>query len=1549
MMLGSPAGPGGASQRGLWPLAPAPPPSSFTTDGFGRYGVYSLFPGAPSLGGALYSHPSPIGRFASGISPSPGTPFHAATHKESLFSSAGYTFGAPTPPPGSPYSPVAANQLELFAKGFNSNIIIHQPDYPPSPRKRCEEKCYHHQVKSEKPCSCQNSPTLKPKFVEITSGCSRTNPIAWSPPVHVKKEPGATPCQVAEISTSGSPIIKIEVTSPKTHDNTSLTMPSVITSGNIPVGIAVARQRIQHHDMVSSPSLPPAGLLATVNTTTHIKELSRVTEIESTPGMAAGTAGGVTGGGAVLQCSEDRTAGLAGWSVGGSHNSTIATPTLWQYPAALPMEPMVPMPVPVPPVGVQLVRDPTTGHLLLLPTTGIEQVQQAVVWPSYHQPSSLLLPPLPPPPLQLLSSASSDYLSSSTTLHHHTQTHSTRLLALTTTDAKRKLPLPIPTTTFIKIETDAATLDQNKALQAVSAIASNTGTVFTDQNMAPLVTTHVIYQHPTNLILSQPQSEAVCRSQATSPVACLTPPPEVVSGSLPDEENPGVQDASNQTDTPEEDSLTQSHLAEPFQELFEKNPSPHIEEDPLPKPDLSGLELLSNSIVEFENCRKLVEVPTGDGILQRIQHMSIKDREAESAMKVVDDKLGGLDLLCALAEQRIMEESSRNGFKGAPARPHKEKVRDWGREERRREKRKAKRYHDDSRHKKLKTAEQKEKDVIFAEKCSCKETDHRTYKSRESEEEVRKFIASKSQPTYIKDDWPEMNAMELDMRMKLADLQRQYKEKQRELSKLKPKRKSLDEKESKKRKSRKKSTFSEKSATPPPLLDKMDVPIKLNRNVDLLKPPTLCAINGQEPAKTEDLPYSSPESTPEKITSSSKKRKVGRPKKLIQSNDLRIATETIVAKKPKSGTFVEYLLAAKQKLQMQQKGGLVYSSSPPRYVEETTKKIKSHKKNINNNNTIVYSSNSTVSKKTSSKIRPKLKAEPTIKTYAEEEDVINEWEDVDNEEDDSNDEASPIINDEGPEEKEEEELRVAYEGEGGEDADDDDEEDKDKQLTKVIRDSRCILRAEDLDKKDLRVLTAMGGLFYAGYVMALNPPDVYAIMLDGERANRPHIMPREDILRSTFVEICPKDTEELSVGTRLCAYWSQQYRCLYPGSVAAPDSPHPELDKKFVVVEFDDGDSGRIAIEDIRLLPPDHPVIKYDDNPLLSLTRRRRRVSSTTAAEEKKHKVAAAAAQPPTFDEDVPKEKAPEKERTEAAHERKKLKKKKREKMKQKLLAHELKKKKRKHKCCDEHCKHKKHHKKHRKHKKHHHNKNGAEDVVPVEKAEIEAEVPQVDEKPLDEESKDLPEYDIVINPEDEVTMDDILETKPKKSKKIRDRQESCESRSKMTAFLPARQLWSWSGKGYKRPRAKGRSRKQFYKTIQRGKECIMVGDSAVFLSTGRPDRPYIGRIEAMWELCGTMVVKVKWFYHPEETVGCPLNLKYPGALFESPHVDENDVQTISHKCEVLPLKEYREKLGDDPKRYATIYDNNDIYYLAGYYDPSITSLKIESEIPFND
>lgn len=50
------------------------------------------------------------------------------------------------------------------------------------------------------------------------------------------------------------------------------------------------------------------------------------------------------------------------------------------------------------------------------------------------------------------------------------------------------------------------------------------------------------------------------------------------------------------------------------------------------------------------------------------------------------------------------------------------------------------------------------------------------------------------------------------------------------------------------------------------------------------------------------------------------------------------------------------------------------------------------------------------------------------------------------------------------------------------------------------------------------------------------------------------------------------------------------------------------------------------------------------------------------------------------------------------------------------------------------------------------------------------------------------------------------------------------------------------------------------------------------------------------------------------------------GALFEACHFDENDIQTISHRCQVLPLTDYQLKL-------AETHDPTDLYYLAGEYD----------------
>lgn len=60
----------------------------------------------------------------------------------------------------------------------------------------------------------------------------------------------------------------------------------------------------------------------------------------------------------------------------------------------------------------------------------------------------------------------------------------------------------------------------------------------------------------------------------------------------------------------------------------------------------------------------------------------------------------------------------------------------------------------------------------------------------------------------------------------------------------------------------------------------------------------------------------------------------------------------------------------------------------------------------------------------------------------------------------------------------------------------------------------------------------------------------------------------------------------------------------------------------------------------------------------------------------------------------------------------------------------------------------------------------------------------------------------------------------------------------------------------------------------------LQVGDCAVFVSTGRPDRPFIGQVESLWgNQKNSMCVKVSWFYHPEETVGAPEVFPYPVSM----------------------------------------------------------------------
>ncbi|KAL6957788.1 Chromatin binding [Sarracenia purpurea var. burkii] len=125
---------------------------------------------------------------------------------------------------------------------------------------------------------------------------------------------------------------------------------------------------------------------------------------------------------------------------------------------------------------------------------------------------------------------------------------------------------------------------------------------------------------------------------------------------------------------------------------------------------------------------------------------------------------------------------------------------------------------------------------------------------------------------------------------------------------------------------------------------------------------------------------------------------------------------------------------------------------------------------------------------------------------------------------------------------------------------------------------------KDVETNPLRVLIGVGGLFRAGQLSAVRPPDLYGIKLDGERGHRTHIYTKEEILRDAVLEVEVK--YPLTNGTRVCAFWSSQYLSLYPGFVTSDESE----DEYFTSVEFDDGDSGRISIKDVRLLPKNFSI-----------------------------------------------------------------------------------------------------------------------------------------------------------------------------------------------------------------------------------------------------------------------------------------------------------------------------------------------------------------------
>jgi len=401
----------------------------------------------------------------------------------------------------------------------------------------------------------------------------------------------------------------------------------------------------------------------------------------------------------------------------------------------------------------------------------------------------------------------------------------------------------------------------------------------------------------------------------------------------------------------------------------------------------------------------------------------------------------------------------------------------------------------------------------------------------------------------------------------------------------------------------------------------------------------------------------------------------------------------------------------------------------------------------------------------------------------------------------------------------------------------------------------CTLTEADL-VDGLRILKRVGAHFYPGRLTEISPPDVYGIVVDRERGNKPHIFSQEEVLTEAVREVRPVLAAALQPGRRVCAYWSQQMSFLHPGSVTGPDTTDPD----YVVIQLDDGDSRDIHIGQVRYLPEQYPHVAPDQDSITELFGTRKRVAAAAPAREKPAKAS-------------------------------KVKK-------------------------DENKERHRHNSKSKDKKKRH--KESEWSVVSVTEIKQQEE----EEKSVEPAAPATP----VPQPADS---DGEAGTG------------GGTERSPIAAFLPAHAaLWRWADDGW---RVSPKSRRVYHTSIvKEDAEVVQVGDCAVFLSTSRPDRPYIGRIHSLWQTtAGNKKVQVKWFYHPAEVEGSAEgggrveDIKEENALFASSHTDENDVQTISHKCSVLEYSEYRTRCGAG----EAAQDGEDLYFLAGQYDPVLGTI----------
>lgn len=484
--------------------------------------------------------------------------------------------------------------------------------------------------------------------------------------------------------------------------------------------------------------------------------------------------------------------------------------------------------------------------------------------------------------------------------------------------------------------------------------------------------------------------------------------------------------------------------------------SNHSEEQREPV-DLSGLQLLSNSIDVFQ--KKTIKqepqeqlqitsptiasttmTPPIQEPIEDKHHLEIQP----TIPKCIPEDLGGLNLLCALAEQRLEEDFQNQDPSPSP---------------------------DDSdlQVKKRKHKMKSSKKSKHKEEKKAKKRKHST--SEERDDDLKGEMAASLKRVKTKfDNLPHASVddvcrlMENDMKEKLANITRQLEEKRRELKQIKTT-PDTNEKEC----SSSSSSYETKPVKEP--FEDNQAPLKFSI-IPALSPSFSTSSNSESlveiPKLSSDTDSGSKDDG-DGSTNERSKRKFSIPNK---NHDDKQGTETIVAKKSKS--LVGYILASKHKLP---------SAPSPTMGSWTSSISKNGKASL-----------------------PFVKQEEDgrgiIKESAFKDDrVFSIFGDGNHQKFQA---SSPLTL---PSSSRSQQPFIKHHSKHKK------HKERRRHREKQRMDTRCMITSEHLKQSKTRVLMAQGGLFYAGALSTVEQNEIFAITLDGERGNRPHIMPREEILK----------------------------------------------------------------------------------------------------------------------------------------------------------------------------------------------------------------------------------------------------------------------------------------------------------------------------------------------------------------------------------------------------------------------------------------------------